>query len=469
MVKCKMEYDVIVVGIGTGGSVAAASAAQKGLKVLAIDRDPPDELAIKVCGDATSRGYFEYIQKYMKLDPPRDEEIEQIIKGALLYSPDKEVVFKMDVEDGQSYVLDRFKFLARLVNEARDAGAELLTETRVLGPIVENDKVVGVRARPVRGGEIKEYRAKIVMDASGFKGVIRSKLDPEKTHMDKELLPKDVSNAYREIRDNLNEPFENPEYIRLYFDQKICPGGYLWEFPRGERSVNAGLGVMAVPGHPNTRAQFAKYLEWRKSMYEGSRIIHRGGWRVPLRRPMDALVWNGLMLIGDAGAMVKPTDGGGIGLATTAGALAGYYAAKALENGDYSTRGLWPYAVHYMREKGSITAPLAIMKDFVITLDDDVINQVMHKRILDEKDFIMTNTYAKVNMSVFEKARRIIRAGRLVGFLRRLKNVVDRMERARELYLNYPEDPADFLPWKKKVERLYDDPKKIVVPTVVSK
>ncbi|MFX0208509.1 MAG: geranylgeranyl reductase family protein, partial [Candidatus Hodarchaeota archaeon] len=333
-------YDVIVVGAGTGGSVTAAALANKGLKVALLDRQPKEKIGIKVCGDATSGEHFKRISKIIKIDPPKDDEIRQKIKGAWLFSPDREVKFELVEEGGTGIIIDRFKLGMRILNNAIDFGAELHDSTYVKSPIIDQDQVTGIKYRG-EDKNIHEMSAKIMVDASGVGAVLRRKLNPEKTYMDRELAPRDVCNCYREVRDVENE-IESPEFIRIMFDQELCPGGYLWEFPRGATSMNAGLGIMKI-NKLNPHVQFNKYLEREKMFYYNSKLIHAGAWRVPLRRPQDNLVWNGFLLVGDSGTQVKPTDGGGIGISVNAAAMAAKVITKALENDNVSMTGLWDY------------------------------------------------------------------------------------------------------------------------------
>jgi len=46
------NFDVIVVGAGTGGSIAARFVAEKGLRVCLIDRKDKKDIGNKICGDA---------------------------------------------------------------------------------------------------------------------------------------------------------------------------------------------------------------------------------------------------------------------------------------------------------------------------------------------------------------------------------------------------------------------------------
>ncbi|UCG90707.1 MAG: NAD(P)-binding protein, partial [Candidatus Heimdallarchaeota archaeon] len=141
------NYDAIVVGAGTGGSVTAAALANKGLKVALLDRQPKEKIGVKVCGDATSGEHFKRIRKIVKIDPPKNDEIRQKIKGAWLFSPDREVKFELVEEGGTGIIIDRFKLGMRILNNAIDFGAELHDSTYVKDLIISQDQVTGIKYR----------------------------------------------------------------------------------------------------------------------------------------------------------------------------------------------------------------------------------------------------------------------------------------------------------------------------------
>jgi geranylgeranyl reductase family protein len=453
-----VNYDVVIVGAGTAGSVAAAALANKGLTVALLDRQPKPKIGVKVCGDATSGEHFRRIQDITKLDPPKNDEVIQKVKGAWLYSPDREVKLELVEEGGTGIIIDRFKLGMRILDDAVDFGAELYDEAMAKEPIITDDYVTGIKYRG-KDRNIHEMFGKVVIDASGIIGVLRTKLNPEKTFMDLELAAKDVCNCYREIHD-VEAEIESPEFIRLIFDQDLCPGGYLWEFPRGPHSMNAGLGIMRNYSHEyslNPHKQFDLYKERSKDLYSNSKLLHGGAWRVPLRRPQDNLVWNGFMLIGDSGTQVKPTDGGGIGISVNAAAMASKVIVSALEKDDVSMTGLWRYNVDFMRSLAAINAPLAIMKDFIIPQPSSLINEIFHKKVLGEDDLLYGNAQGQISGGFKNNLIRAWRGRRILGTLIKFRSILKKMERAKQMYENFPEDYSGYLPWRDEILKLYGE------------
>jgi len=445
------KFDVIVVGAGTGGTMAAKEAARRGLKVLLIDRKPKEKIGDKVCGDAIGRHHFDNLG----LSYPKGEELESVFEGIEVYSPDLETVFKIRGERLEGFGVNRHHFGQRLLREALDAGAELMDNTSVIEPIVKDHFVRGVVVRS--GGKKTSIEADIVIDASGVTGVIRKRL-PSDFDVEKEILQEDLIVAYREIRE-LKRPIETPDYAKIYLTQTIAPGGYYWIFPkRGGNIVNVGIGVQSGQNAPNPKKQLYEYVLNQK-IFEGSKIVHGGGGAVPTRRPLDCLVANGVMFVGDAAFQVNPVHGGGIGPSMIAGKIAGETAVKALENEDFSREGLWNYNVRFMHEYGAKQASLDIFRWFLQKLNDEELNWGMRHRLITEQDILKANLGEDLRLNITEKAIRFFRGIRRLAFLQKLREVANVMKMVKQFYRNYP-GPEDFEKWRKEIREIFSNFKK---------
>ena len=166
-----------------------------------------------------------------------------------------------------------------------------------------------------------QLRSKVVVDASGFFGVVRQQL-PAEMGIDREIENQDVEACYREIR-QLKQETENTRFCEIYLNQKASPGGYIWIFPKGGARVNVGIGALMRPeGYPNPKQQLYE-TAFKRPIFEGSQILTGGAWFDPVRRPLDNMVSNGVVLVGDAASLVNPIHGGGIGPSMLSGYLAG--------------------------------------------------------------------------------------------------------------------------------------------------
>ncbi|MCS7124380.1 MAG: NAD(P)/FAD-dependent oxidoreductase [Candidatus Bathyarchaeota archaeon] len=443
-----MKYDVIVVGAGTAGCLAAKTAAEAGLKVCLIERKSQREIGEKVCGDALGEHHL----KVLGLSPPQHGELEKRIEGVKIYSPDLETVFTIKHEDFSGYLLNRWLFGQWLLKLALDEGATLYDHTQCLEPIIEKSYVVGVLAKKVKTNEKVRYEGKVVVDASGFLAVVRRKL-PKEMMVENEISKEDVEACYREIR-QLKREVEEKNYCEIYLNQKVTPGGYTWLFYKGDAKVNAGLGVCMRDNFPNPKKQFYEHV-LTQPVFESSLLLDGGAWYDPTRRPLDNMVGNGVVITGDAACLVNPIHGGGIGPSMLSGYLAGKTIAEALEHNDVSQNGLWPYNVKYMEDYGIKQAGLDVFRLLLITCKNEDLNYGMKYRLLTEEDVLKAGLGQEFSLNITEKAKRVFRGIRRISFLNKLRITVNLMNKVKAHYKGYPKTPKDFEKWRLKTEVLF--------------
>jgi geranylgeranyl reductase family protein len=445
-----MKYDVVVVGAGTAGCLAAKTAAEAGLRVCIIERKGWDEIGEKICGDALGEHHL----KALGLSPPQHGEIERRIEGVKVYSPDLETVFTVKHEDFHGYLLNRKLFGQWLLKLALDEGADLYDSTLCLEPIIETGYVVGVLAKNLKSGEKVRFEGKVVVDASGFSAVIRRKL-PREMMIENEILKEDVEACYREIR-QLKQDSPNKTYCEIYLNQRVSPGGYTWIFYKGNAKVNAGLGVCMRGKFPNPKRQFYEHV-LTNPIFNGSRLLDGGTWYDPTRRPLDNMVGNGVIITGDAACLVNPIHGGGIGPSMLSGYLAGKTISEALERGDVSQKGLWAYNLRYMESYGTKQAGLDVFRLLLITCKDEDLNYGMKYRLLTEEDVLRAGLGEDFSLKITDAAKRVFRGIRRLGFLNRLRITINLMRRVKAHYKKYPKTPEDFERWRLKTEALFKE------------
>lgn len=202
-------YDVVVIGGGFGGSVAAQKCAQAGLKTLMLERS--QNIGEKVISGLTIPIYgFLFGPDFIRdgnppIERPADGIINYIIKD--IDAGDIDIDDSLRVPRPFSPVI-AFGYNAYCkpfcqwqAHKALDAGAEIRTSTIVLDLIRENGAVAGVVLED--GNQIK---SKIVIDAEGSQGLvavkagIREKYPPEAISLsdtyDYEMDKKDVDRIF---------------------------------------------------------------------------------------------------------------------------------------------------------------------------------------------------------------------------------------------------------------------------------
>jgi digeranylgeranylglycerophospholipid reductase len=444
------KFDVIIVGAGTAGCLAAKTTAEAGLNVCIIERKRREEIGEKICGDALGEHHL----KTLDLEKPQAGELEKRIEGIKIYSPDAKTAFTIEHQDFVGYILNRRLFGQWLLRKAIDKGAQLLDSTQCLEPIIEKNYAKGVLAKKLQTRNNIRLTGRAVVDASGFVAVIRRKL-PSKFNIQNEVANEDVEACYREIR-QLKQETEDTKYCEIYLNQEVTPGGYSWIFPKSTTRVNTGLGICMRANFPSPKGQFYKHI-LSKPLFEGSLLLNGGAWYDPTRRPLDNMVGNGVAVVGDAACLVNPIHGGGIGPSMLGGHLAGKAIVEGLENGDVSQKSLWPSNCRYNEMYGAKQAGLDVFKMLLLTSRDEDLNYGMNYELLKEEDVLRAGMGEEFHLNVTETARRVFVGIKRIRFLNKLRLTVKMMKNVKAHYRNYPTNPEDFKKWRLQTQALFKE------------
>jgi len=452
----RLDYDVVIVGLGPAGATLAYLLRNSGLRVAGIEMAGEDRVWGKPCGDAISAGHFDR----NGLPHPSGDALMQVVNGALVYSPSEEGVIEL-VGENAGYMIDRNKYGLFLIREASRRGVDVYLKTRASQPVIEAGRLVGVKAYSEELGEV-EFRAKIVVDATGSGGAIKRKLPSDWPIVDNPPET-DFVVAYRKIVE-LDYEIEKPDFIRLYFNVDIAPGGYWWFFPKGRRVANIGLGVQLGRGFPHPAKIYREVLMKRPDVGREVRVISEAGARIPTRRPAKTMVWNNFIAIGDSGYTVDPIHGGGMGYAMTAARHAAETIVEAFERNDFTARGLWKLNLMYMKSTGAKQAALDVLRMFLQTLSNEEIEWAIRKGLagIEEITTVFGEGELKMTQSFLDKVSLVVRLLGKPVLLTKLILVAEYMRKAKNLYLNYPESPEKLEEWTQRVENLYAEYKKTV-------
>ncbi len=312
----KERYDIIVVGAGPAGSMAARFAAEQGVSVLMLEKDRDVGYPVR-CGEAISKaGVEEFI-------PSDDKWIAAKISKFSFNAPDGTEVILDFGEAG--YVLERRIFDYELARSAADAGADILTRAYVNGLLFDNGKVCGVKYE--FQGEQKELRCKIVIAADGVESRV-GRWAGLKTHIDF----RDMESAVQVTAANIPV---NQNTLYFYFGKNVAPNGYFWIFPKGNNKANIGLGVSGIIGKKKSAQRFLN--DFMDKHYPNAPVLTTIAGGVPCAVTIDKISAPGIMLAGDAAKQVNPLSGGGIASGMIGGKIAGTIAGEAVKknNLDY--------------------------------------------------------------------------------------------------------------------------------------
>jgi geranylgeranyl reductase family protein len=343
--------DVIVVGAGPAGSSTAAYLAMAGLDVLLLEKTTfPRE---KVCGDGlTPRA----VRELITLGIPHPD-IDGWIRNKGLRILGAGMTLQLDWPDTSEFppyglVRTRMDFDDILAQHAVKHGARLIEGTTVTEPVLEEGRVVGVRAKAAdeasvtavgERGSTVTYRAPLVVAADGNS----SRLSLAMGRPKRDDRPMGVA-----VRTYYTSPRTNDDYLESWLElwaddpqgHRVLLPGYGWVFGVGDGRSNVGLGILNTSkafGNVDYKDVLRRWVatmpaDW--TMTDETMAGPIRGAVLPMgfnRQPHYA---DGLLLVGDAGGMVNPFNGEGIAYAMESGRLAAEVVAQAFARRDDAGR-----------------------------------------------------------------------------------------------------------------------------------
>ena len=331
----EMKFDVIVVGGGPAGSAAACYAADEGLKVLLLEKDnyPRD----KVCGDAVGGKALKHLEELKILDTL--EKSPHFIFDSVIFSNTKEEKVKVEIKDSEAkgYVYPRLNFDWIMFNEAKsrveNKGGFVIQNFRVNSLLIDdkdNERIIGIKGKNEIGE--KEFYAPITIGAGGVNCPVAKTIITEIN--DEEFIEKEHwSSSFRQYWKNVENVNYDKGAIEFHYVDGVIPG-YFWIFPVGKNTCNVGLGITLkdLKNKEMKLKELQKYIIEEKfaNRFRNAELIKDSGkgWQLPLGSPrktkmkLRRMFGNGCLLIGDAGSLVDPFTGEGIGNALLSAKIA---------------------------------------------------------------------------------------------------------------------------------------------------
>jgi len=442
--------DMVVVGGGTAGCFAAATAAGEGFDVALLERKSEEDGGHIACGDAIKgKSTFPDVidREYLRAESFTNENIER----AMFMNPKGEN-YDIPFKGETGAVVDRKRYGEVLLEEAERVGADVHFDT-VVKDVTQNGRVTGVTG--IREGDPIEYEADIVIDAAGALSLLQDKVDFEGTTYDTNVDYSQFCSAYREVIET-EQPVEYDDAIVFKPTEEL---GYLWYFPRTEQEINAGLGFQMNKPPMQLVDVLKRDLEDRPE-FRNAEVKDKLGAALPTRRPYDSAVAPGFMSVGDAAGHVNPTTGGGIPGAAKAGHWAATVALEAISDGSVDESALWEYNHEVQTDFGKRFAAMDLYNIFgsAQEMDEltDIITALPGEMIID-----LMGKKGEASLSLTEK----ITTGLTTAFktrghwstLREAYKVSKLASDLKEIYAEYPTTPDGFDEWRDRRDSLMDE------------
>jgi flavin-dependent dehydrogenase len=339
------KYDVIVIGAGPAGSASSALLAEKGHRVLVLEREKFPRYHI---GESLLPFTFQPLQRLGLIDKMRQSAFVKKYSVQFVSPNGKasQPFYFFDRYDrdtvAQTWQVLRSELDQMLMENARAKGAIVQEEVTIKELIKEDGRVVGVRGQ-TKDGQAVEYRAPITLDCSG-------------------------KEAFAAGRNNwrIRDPYLNKVAVWTYYKgAKRDPGidegattvayvpekGWFWYIPQHRDMVSVGVVAegkyLARDGVKTPEAIFKREIEqnvWIKEHL--ARGQQTGQYFITSEYTHHAkhCAMEGLLLAGDAFCFLDPVFSSGLMFALKSGVLAADTVHEGILANDLSPARFYEYA-----------------------------------------------------------------------------------------------------------------------------
>jgi geranylgeranyl reductase family protein len=317
--------DVVIVGAGPAGLVAARALASEGFEVVVLEEHDGIGMPVHCTG-------LLGIDAFAELDLPRHAILATTHAARFIGADGTSVV--IDAERIRAAIVDRAVFDQALADSSRRAGAELRPGARVRTIAVAGDRVsISGETEAAR----VEGRACILACGASYRF--------------NRALGLGVPRAFVQSA-QLEAPFDGPAEVQVHLGRTVAPGGFAWTVPfsRGDRRFNR-VGLMCDEGAVARFGAFAAAIRERYAL-DGAPWPQPRMKILPLG-PVSKTYGNRLLAVGDAAGLVKPTTGGGIYYSLISGHMGAEILQSALRDDDLGEGRLQAYEDRWRSRLGS--------------------------------------------------------------------------------------------------------------------
>jgi geranylgeranyl reductase family protein len=339
----KISTDILILGAGPAGATAALFLAKAGIRSTLVDKAvfPRD----KICGDALSGKTVEVLRR---LDPQLVMDIASkptavgsfgvnfvAPNGKSLKVPFKKDYHEMKIAPG--FVEKRVDFDNWLFQMAKASSLVKTYEGMNLRKFTKTAE--GYEAESQTG---QLFQAKLILVCDGNNSQFAKEIASQKLPLDEQCYG---LRAYYDGVSGLDEA----NFIELHFIKDVLPG-YFWIFPMADGGANVGLGIRSDVlskrklSLPKLLDQIIAQDPKLQERFKQAKL--QGGVKLcslPLGSRKRPLSGDHYMLLGDAGALIDPFTGEGIGNAMMSGQYAAEQAAACLQQSRFDAAFLKQY------------------------------------------------------------------------------------------------------------------------------
>lgn len=347
-----MDAEVVIIGAGPAGSLAARQLARKGHSVFLLEEHAEVGRPVHCAGLIGIEGLRN------NGISPRPEVVIQRVRQSIFHAPSGAQLHLAKAEP-HAFVLHRDRLDSQLAQEAEAAGAKLHLGTRVTQVRRERD---GMRLNIENKGQAAELRTQFVVNAEGINAQLMKPFNlprPKQRYM----LP-----ALQYEVSDVSLPTDT---VHLFFNTQLAKDFFAWVIPLDAHHARVGLAT----ANKQAPAALNKFFH-SCSLTTGAKIEKRYGGIVYSGGPSSRTVAQRFVNIGDAAGHTKATTGGGVVVGGACAIMAASSIHRALKRNHYNHGELRRYERRWKRSWGRQLHLMALLRRLVNTLDNQELDQL---------------------------------------------------------------------------------------------
>ena len=376
------EFDAVVVGAGTSGATCAIKLAEKGLGVALLDARSLEDAGYHHINNIPP-------EMFDAAGIPRPSGAEDIggagepVKFLTCSERVQVLVGPNPVRGVNMHLLTR-----RLHRMALDAGVAPYERSTIAEVEFRGARPTGIIIESrLANGQTRRIHlaAKLFIDASGMGGALRSHI-PALAKYCRPLEAHDICTAAQQTC-----AIDKPHAALQYLDRIDCrPGEYINQLgyaggfstmtikvEKDLKSAELLTGVIDDGRHGTGLEQLEKFK--RREGFTGKVLIQDGG-RIPLRRPYDVFVAEGIACVGDAACQVFPAHASGTGMGIVAAKMLASAVADCADPGDMQC--LWRYQADFMRTHGAVHASYDLFRRVSQAMSEAGVEKLLSSQLM---------------------------------------------------------------------------------------
>ena len=347
-----VDTEVVVIGAGPAGSLAARQLARKGLSVLLLEEHAEVGRPVHCAGLIGIEG----LRNNGII--PQPDVVLQRVRQSIFHAPSGTQLLLAKAEP-HAFVLHRDRLDRQLAREAEVAGATLQLGTRVTQVHRKREEML---LRVENKGQTSELRTQFVVNAEGINAQLMKSFNlprPKRRYM----LP-----ALQYEVKNVSLPTDT---VHLFFNSRLAKNFFAWVIPLDEHHARVGLAT----AHKQAPAALNKFLH-SCHLTDGAKIEKRYGGIVYSGGPSSRTITQRFVNIGDAAGQTKATTGCGVVAGGACAIMAASSIHRALQDDGYNHGELRRYERAWKRSWGRQLQLMALLRRLVNTLDNQELDQL---------------------------------------------------------------------------------------------